>query len=149
MNVVNHIGLCVTDLDRSRRFYEALGFSFRNELSPPDGLTGQLLQVEAPALTAVYLTLGTFVLELLAFDRDNPPYRERVMNEPGLTHLSLGVPDLAEAVAVVEANGGSVVDGTDVGLAVMVRDPDGQLIELLPTGDRRRPPAATPGPTPG
>ena len=134
MNVVNHIGLCVTDLTRSRRFYEALGFTFRNELSPPDGLTGQLLSVPAPALTAVYLTLGPFVLELLAFDRPgNPAFRPRVVNEPGLTHLSLGVPDLAAAVAVVLAHGGSVVEGTDVGLAVMVRDPDGQLLELLPS----------------
>ena len=27
--------------------------------------------------------------------------------------------------------GGSVVEGSDVGLAVFLRDPDGQLIELL------------------
>ena len=81
----------------------------------------------------MYLTSGSFTLELLHFDRPgNPPAALRVMNEPGLTHLSFTVPDLASATAAVRAHGGEVLDQTDVGLAVMVRDPDGQLLELLP-----------------
>jgi catechol 2,3-dioxygenase-like lactoylglutathione lyase family enzyme len=133
--VVNHVGLCVTDLDRSRRFYEGLGFTFDRELRPPDDLTATLLGIEPPAgLTAVYLTMGGFVLELLHYGREgNPPARERVMNEPGLTHLSLGVDDVAATARRVGELGGSVVEASDIGLAVMVRDPDGQLLELLPT----------------
>jgi lactoylglutathione lyase len=134
-NLANHVGLCVTDLERSRRFYEdALGFTFQRDLQPPDGLTGQLLEVKAPVgLTAVYLTMGEFVLELLHFGRPgNPPFRNRPMNEPGLTHLSITTPDLHGTLDKVRACGGEVVEATDIGLAVMVRDPDGQLIELLP-----------------
>ena len=133
MTVVNHVGLCVTDLDRARRFYtEALGFTFVRDLQPPDALTGQLLEIDQPNLTAVYLALGDFTLELLHYDRaGNPAFRARVMNEPGLTHLSLTVDDLPAALDRVRAAGGSVLDPTNVGVAVLVRDPDGQLVELL------------------
>jgi catechol 2,3-dioxygenase-like lactoylglutathione lyase family enzyme len=132
---VNHVGVCVTDMERSRHFYEgALGFTYERELRPPDELTGRLLGIEPPVgLHAVYLTLGPFVLELLAYERTgNPPGSERVLNEPGLTHLSLSTDDLATTVAAVIEHGGSVVESSDIGLAVMVRDPDGQLVELLP-----------------
>ena len=133
--VANHVGLCVTDLERSRRFYEeALGFTFDRDLRPPDDMTGKLLDVDRPGLTAVYLTMGSFVLELLHFERDgNPPFRERVFNEPGLTHLSLGVDDVPATLELVRSHGGSVVESSDLGVAVIVRDPDGQLIELLAT----------------
>jgi len=48
--VANHIGLCVHDIDRSRRFYEELlGFEYQREIAPPDDITGRLLQLEPPA----------------------------------------------------------------------------------------------------
>ena len=138
MSVIGHVGLCVTDLDRSRRFYEEVfGFAHARDLTVPDGPASTLLRVAPPVgLTAVYLTLGGFTLELLAFDREgNDPRRERGFTEPGLTHLSITVDDLGDACAAVEAHGGEVLADTDVGgFAVMVRDPDGQLIELLPAG---------------
>jgi catechol 2,3-dioxygenase-like lactoylglutathione lyase family enzyme len=132
---MNHVGLCVTDLERSRRFYEqALGFRFERSIQPPDGVCSTLLGVDLPVgLTAVYLTNGGFVLELLQFERPgNPASRRRPMNEPGLTHLSVSTPDLAATVALVPTLGGQVLGETDVGAAVMIRDPDGQLLELLP-----------------
>jgi lactoylglutathione lyase len=130
----NWIGLAVTDLGRSRRFYEdLLGFTYERQLVPADRPTSKLLRVESPAnLTAVYLKLDGFVLELLHFEREgNPPSRERPMNEPGLTHLSVNVADLRTVVECVPEYGGTVLTDTDVGVAVFIRDPDGQLIELL------------------
>lgn len=129
---VNHVGLRVTDLDRSQRFYEALGFTVEVSMDVPDEPTTRLLGVPAPVgLRAVYLSDGSFVLELLAFSGHQAAPNDRVMTDAGLTHLSLGVDDVAAATEVVVANGGAVVDGSDVGVAVMVRDPDGQLLELL------------------
>ena len=53
------------------------------------------------------------------------------MNEPGLTHLSVAVADIAATLEKVEPNGGEILRDTDMGgLAIMIRDPDGQLIEL-------------------
>ena len=134
MTVVNHVGHCVTDLERSVRFYvEALGFEEQRRLVPDDGPTSKLLRVPEPVnLTAVYLTMGAFVLELLHFDRDgNEPKRGRDFTEPGLTHLSLNVNDVAATCGRVMELGGEVLDDTNLGVAVLVRDPDGQLIELL------------------
>lgn len=134
----NWVGLAVEDLDRSRRFYEGLlGFEYQRQLVPPDEPTARLCQVGPPAnLTAVYLQLDGFVLELLRFDRQNPPGRDRPMNEPGLTHLSVTVDDLAGVVARTPEYGGTVVTGTDMGAAICVRDPDGQLVELLAAPER-------------
>ena len=141
--VVNHVGLCVTDLDRARRFYEgALGFAVVRELEVPDGPAGTLLRVAPPVgLTAVYLERDGFVLELLHFDRPgNEPRRDRDLTEPGLTHLSFTVDDLAAARALVAEMGGEVLDDTDIGgSAVMIRDPDGQLLELLARAALRGP----------
>jgi lactoylglutathione lyase len=67
------------------------------------------------------------------------PYRERTMNEPGLTHLSISVDDIAATcVKVVELGGEVLADTNYGGMAVFVRDPDGQLLELLPTSYRTR-----------
>ena len=139
----NWVGLAVADLERSRAFYEKLlGFAYQRELTPHDGATSTLLRVEPPAnLTAVYLTLDGFVLELLHFDRPgNPAARERPMNEPGFTHLSVTVPDISAVTGRIDHYGGSVLEDTHLGIAVFVRDPDGQLIELLDErGDSGRP----------
>jgi lactoylglutathione lyase len=141
--VVNHLGQCVADLDRAVRFYvELLGFAIDRTLTVPDEAAGSFLGVAAPVgLTAVYLRKGDFQLELMAFDRPgNPPAPVRVMNEPGLTHLSFAVDDLDTSLDRVEPLGGAIV--TRLPGAAIVRDPDGQLLELLPMAYRRRVDAA-------
>lgn len=140
--IVNHVGLRVTDLHRSQSFYEALGFVEVTRLDVPDEPMHRLLRVDPPArLRVVYLRNGPFVLELLAFGDQQPAHRhDRRMTDVGLTHLSLGVDDLAAAKVLVAQSGGEVLDDTDVGVAVMVRDPDGQLLELLDLAYRPVPP---------
>jgi len=139
-SVFNHIGHCVADVDRSRRFYEeVLGFEFWRDLEPPDEMTTKLLGLDRSAgLRAVYLRQGEFVLELLGFTGAGTvaPARPRVMNEIGLTPLSVSVDDIDATAAAAVAHGGAVLAETHVGAAVMIRDPDGQLIELLPMGYR-------------
>lgn len=131
---INHVGQCVSDLDRARAFYEAFGFAVVRELQVPDGASS-LLRLDPPmGMTALYLERDGFVLELMHFAGDGPqpaPVVPRPVNQPGLTHLSLGVDDLGEALATVRDHGGEVLDDTNVGVAVFVRDPDGQLVELL------------------
>lgn len=134
----NHVGLCVSDLGRSIRFYgEAFGFVERNRLSIPDPVASKLLRVPEPVgLTAVYLVLDGSVLELLHFDRPaDQPHRERTFTETGLTHVSLTVDDVAATCDRVRELGGEVLEDTDMGgFAILVRDPDGQVVELLPPG---------------
>jgi lactoylglutathione lyase len=88
-------------------------------------------------LNADYLWLDGLLLELLAFN-STEARQDRVMNEPGLTHLSFFVDDLDEATAAAERLGGVVRTDTNVGVAVIVEDPDGQIIELVGPGGRFR-----------
>jgi lactoylglutathione lyase len=140
MSAFNHVGQCVTDLERSKRFYcDLLGFTFEREINPPDDSSAKLMSLTPPMqMTAAYLVRDGLVLELLhyAADGQTRPFRARTMNEPGLTHLSLSVDDIDAVCARVADFGGEVVESSNIGAAVFVRDPDGQLVELLPMGYR-------------
>ena len=73
------------------------------------------------------------MLELIDYSkRDVQLGPRRVMDEVGLTHMSLSVSDLAGVLAQVESFGGAVVREATTEQFAMIRDPDGQLIELLP-----------------
>ena len=94
-----------------------------------------MLRIDPPlGMTAVYLKRDDFVLELLHFaDAGTVPGSERVVNQPGLTHISLSVEprELESTLAAVEAHGGEILPDTDIGVAIFIRDPEGQLVELL------------------
>jgi catechol 2,3-dioxygenase-like lactoylglutathione lyase family enzyme len=137
----NHVGQVVTDLERAKRFYvEVFAFTPLREIHPVDGLSAQLMGLEPPlAMTASYLGRDGLVLELLHFAAagQTQPYAPRAMNHPGLTHLSLSVDDIDATLARVTELGGEVLPDTNIGHGVFVRDPDGQLVEILPMTYRR------------
>ena len=136
MGTYNHTGQVVTDLERSKRFYqEVFGFKFWYEITPPDEMTAKLSCLTPPlGVTASYLTLDGFVLELMHYSVSGAtvPFRPRIMNEPGLTHLSIAVDDVQATARTAVEYGGRVIEESDIGLAIFIRDPDGQLLELLP-----------------
>ena len=138
--VFNHVGHVVSDLARARRFYEELlGFAYWWEFEVPDDLASPVLRVPAPMqMTAVYLVRDGFVLELMQFAAPGAQAerRERVMNEPGLTHISIAVADFEGVLARVPEYGGEVLLDTKNDMVAFVRDPDGQLIELGTMGWR-------------
>jgi lactoylglutathione lyase len=142
MGTYNHTGHVVTDLERSKRFYqEVLGFRFWYEITPPDGPTAKLSGLTPPlGTTASYLTLDGFVLELMHYSAPGATvaFRPRTMNEPGLTHLSISVDDVHVTAAKAVEFGGVLIEESDLGVALFIRDPDGQLIELLPAAYRDR-----------
>ncbi len=147
---LTHIGIGVADMERGVAFYrDALGFTWEHELRMEGEPTDTLLRLRGSKLHAVYLARDGVRIELLHFaSPPAPPRRERVLTEPGLTHLSLRVSSMGEALALVRRHGGEVLDDTMLEFsevetfACFVRDPDGQLIELIQApGD----PAAPPG----
>jgi lactoylglutathione lyase len=135
--VFNHVGLCVADRERSRRFYEGLlGFQFWWEIEPPDDRTAQLVQLSEPlGVHATYLVRDGFVLELIDYSkRKVHAGPERSMDQVGLTHISFSVSDLGRVLEEVEEFGGAVVEASVSEQSAMIRDPDGQLLELLSDG---------------
>ena len=142
MGTYNHTGQVVTDLERSKRFYqEVFGFKFWYEIQPPDEATAKLSCLKPPlGMTASYLTLDGFVLELMCFSAEGATatYRPRTMNEPGLTHLSISVDDVRATAEKAVEYGARIIEESDLGHALFIHDPDGQLLELLPSAYRDR-----------
>jgi lactoylglutathione lyase len=120
MAIYNHTGQVVTDLARAKRFYqEVLGFSPWYEITPPDEATAKLCCLEPPlGVTASYLTLDGFVLELMQYAAPGAtaPYAPRAMNQPGLTHLSISVDDVRKTATRAVAYGGEIVEAYRDGL---------------------------------
>jgi catechol 2,3-dioxygenase-like lactoylglutathione lyase family enzyme len=140
MGTYNHTGQVVTDLERSKTFYtEVLGFQFWYEITPPDEATSKLNCLPPPlGVTASYLTRDGFVLELMHYAAPGAgaAFRPRTMNEPGLTHLSISVDDVRATAEKAVEFGGDIIEESDLGMAIFIRDPDGQLLELLPESYR-------------
>jgi catechol 2,3-dioxygenase-like lactoylglutathione lyase family enzyme len=142
--VINHVGICVSDLERSRLFYqEVLGFELLREVDAPDEVTTKLADLAPPVgLKAVFLERDGFVLEVLYFAAAgaNVPPRPRVMNDLGLTHISFSVDDVEVTVAKAVEHGGRVLENTQIdigfGNSIMICDPDGQRLELFPMAYR-------------
>lgn len=144
-----HIGIGVSDMERSLRFYrDLLGFAWEHELRIEGEPTDTLLRLKGTNLHAVYLTRDGVRIELLHFASPAAPRRsERAMNEIGLTHLSFRVEALDPVLDALRADGQRVLDETVIrfpawgAAACFVVDPDGQLIELVQApGDPAAPP---------
>ncbi len=133
MAFVAHSGIGVSDIARSVRFYcELLGFEPCRTLDMTSDMVTDFLQLDPPGdMHAVYLMMGDFQLELLQFDPGGENHvRDRKMNHAGLTHISIGVRSVPDLLARVKDYGGELV--TTLGdKATMIRDPDGQLWEIL------------------
>ena len=139
---LSHLGICVSDVEASLRFYrDALGFEVKSELEVKGEPSDTLLRLRDVALRAVYLRRDGLTIELLHYASpghvgDGKP---RAMNALGLTHLSLRVDDLDAIAADLSARGFALLDDTRVdspqlrARAIFATDPDGTLIELVET----------------
>lgn len=130
----SHVGVCVSDLERSLAFYrDGLGFTETKRLDVAGDAAETLLALSDLDLRAVFLERDGLRLELLHYD--SPGRRgsgePRPMNALGLTHLSLRVDDLDATAAALERAGGRVLRATRTHGAVFATDPDGTRIELL------------------
>jgi glyoxylase I family protein len=136
---VSHIGLCVSDVERSVAFYrDALGFAPVHELRVEGEPSDSLLRLRDVKLHAVYLERDGFRIELLHYASPRSPAKApaREMNDLGFTHLSVIVESIDEALSRLERAGAPPEPGTRIEIgghvvAAMVRDPDGLLIELV------------------
>jgi catechol 2,3-dioxygenase-like lactoylglutathione lyase family enzyme len=143
MNVqmLTHIGICVSDLARARRFYsEVLEMKEVGGLETAGDHVDQLLGLPKVHLEAVYLERDGFRLELLHYrspGHQGKPLPPRPMNLLGLTHLSLRVRDLDAICSRIESAGGRIFRETWHEMAergtrvVMGADPDGTRLELI------------------
>src|SRR5215831_1740595 len=112
---LTHIGVCVSDMERSKHFYcEVLGFRYVRELRVEGEPSDSLLRLRDVKVHAVYIERDGFELELLHYTspRSPKPAPAHAMNDLGLTHLSIQVPNLDEAMAALESAGAEVMRAT-------------------------------------
>ena len=143
----SHLGICVSDVQRSLRFYcEALGFA------PAEGFDfvdewGQLMELEHPKFRSQFIQHeGGMRLELLGFESPAPegPRVRKRMNQYGMTHLSFWVDDIDTLAQKIRELGGQVHDhtrttsgeGAEALDLVYCSDPDGVRIELMKAATR-------------
>jgi catechol 2,3-dioxygenase-like lactoylglutathione lyase family enzyme len=136
----SHAGVCVSDLDRSIRFYcEGLGFELSDRFDADTAQVTALdaaLEVDGPVnLQSQMIVNGAMKIELLAYPgraAQGTPSTSRGLL--GLTHLSFWVDDVDVAGAKLVECGGTVLASTrqNVGIDLLfLTDPDGTRIELM------------------
>lgn len=138
-----HVGITVSDIDRSIDFYgrnfgfKLLGrtvfdeafFAAAPKLYDFEGTTCPLAIMEAP---------GRALIELFQFipqlDKEHVPW-----NRAGITHIALTTDSVLEMCPQLRANGVEFcmepLQREDGGYWVFLRDPDGNMIELMEPHD--------------
>jgi catechol 2,3-dioxygenase-like lactoylglutathione lyase family enzyme len=136
----SHLGLCVSDLGRSLRFWcDGLGFEKAEAYSIGDEY-GPAMEVDGRVvLASQFVRKGGLAIELLCFASPGAEGRPSARrNQRGLTHLSFAVDDVDACARWLVAHGGTLVEGTrtaatgaDGVQVVFVADPDGTRVELI------------------
>lgn len=137
---VGHLGVCVSDLEASLRFYrDLLGFRPLSRVDVKGPESDRLLRLEGVDQTTVFLErdgvrLALFAYRAPAVQRETEP---RPMNRTGFAALMLRVDDLDGTLARFREAGVRVLDDTYThhpgfgSKLVFLCDPDGTLIELI------------------
>jgi glyoxylase I family protein len=136
-----HYSHCVSDIERSRRFYtEVLGFEVMAEFDFDDANTARVMGVPGAHFKGIFMKRDGMRMEIIGFS--NPPpdrtARRRGANEIGHSHLSFYVTDLDSTLRALRAQGVTVEDDTRATVmngieCCVVRDPDGFPIEIVQT----------------
>jgi catechol 2,3-dioxygenase-like lactoylglutathione lyase family enzyme len=131
----------VSNLERSLKFYQALGFDAGTVSKLPVGQASPVsrtLYQSKGRLSSITLKKDGMTLELLCLEeQDVPP--QRTTRTMGLSHISLRVDSIARVAGIIKANGGTVRDDTKVTVGaagkefniVLATDPDGSGLALL------------------
>ena len=135
------IDFTATDLARTRRFYEALGFTAAAEPAAVDGAELALLGVPEARAERLTMALGAQEVSFLRFDPAGRRYPDdSTATDLWFQHIAIAVSDMAEAHARALAAGAVPItrDGpqtlppnTGGVTAFKFRDPDGHPLELL------------------
>ena len=131
------VAMTVRNIDRSLRFYEALGFEVSGSRPIRAGVA-KVLQVKGPFTARMaYVRRNGFVLELVEFTEPSVTRAPTsgLAEGLGLGHIGIRVDNVDRVAKIIEANGGKVLpetrltgEGRDL---LFCTDPDGTRVELI------------------
>ncbi|MBI3248417.1 MAG: VOC family protein [Deltaproteobacteria bacterium] len=141
-----HVNICVSDMERSIRFYESIGFTKVNDfmLGGGEPSIGAALGLPVKKLRGVFMRLGSDpnapLLDLVQFV--DPPHQGQpysTLNNIGICRIAFLVDDIDTIYQELQAKQVEFVAplqkldgprGTKIGV-VCFKDPDGTVLELI------------------
>jgi catechol 2,3-dioxygenase-like lactoylglutathione lyase family enzyme len=149
IKAIGHIGFCVSDLDRSVRFWcDGLGFEIIKEFEFYGGSWKKVLELDDSLdLQTRIIRRDHMTLEIMHFRKPghSGDGERRPMNKLGFTHLAIWVRDIDEVAQRIVEYGGAIVEETRTvfdhpkiqGKWLICTDPDGIRLELVeyPAGE--------------
>ena len=142
IKAIGHVGICVSDMDRSLRFWrDGLGFEVVREFEFRGSSWKRVLELDELDLQTKIMRRDHMTIEIMAFAKPGHvgSAERKPMNQLGFTHLAVWVSEIDAAVRRIEEYGGRVIEETRMsfdhpklrGKWVICTDPDGVRIELL------------------
>lgn len=143
---VAHIGLTVSDIDESIKFYkDTLGLDFQGRMLMEGKSTEDLFGIEDCSVKAAYLNgseeLNTPTIELLEINKRIESAEEIKLNKLSISEICFIVKDIDKAYQSLKLKGVEFLsppqyfDLRDQGFgeskAVYFKDPDGIILELI------------------
>ena len=138
---VSHIGLCVSDLDASLRFYtEGLGFEVAEAFDVGDEVAHTLEVERGVVLKSQMIQKDGLKVELLGWTSPQPfGVASSSRGQIGITHLSFNVVDIAAVEQRLVEFGATVIESTRTAIPFpggamhlhFLADPDGTRVELM------------------
>jgi len=131
------MGLTVSDLDASIAFYrDVVGFSLDGRYDIAGEWFDTLTHNEGAEIDVAMMSLGDFVLQLVAYETAGGDTLELAHHHVGNPHLNITVDDVearhARIVASGEHDPTPIVDIMGAGIrSFYVKDPDGVPVEFL------------------
>ena len=140
IQALTHIGITVSDLERSAAFYcDGLGFRPVTRFATSMDSSARLCEIPGMELECLFIARDGVRIELMHFKHPGHVGAPdcRPMNQLGLAHMALRVDDLEGVARRLADLGGEVRWQTRTGSAdtitdvVFLTDPDGVRIELI------------------
>ena len=136
-----HVGLTVSDLDKSIDFYgEVVGMTLVMRLESGGPWFDELTRNHDAVIDVAMFELGGMTLQLVAYRRAGDKPAPVAHHRPGSPHLSIEVDDIDRRHAAITASGRhhptAIVEIADIGArSFYVEDPDGVPVEFLELPD--------------
>jgi catechol 2,3-dioxygenase-like lactoylglutathione lyase family enzyme len=132
-----HMGLCVTDIDASLRYYgDVVGFEVGTPIDRRSATFDELSNNRGTHVRVAYLRRGAFVLQLIQYIAAGDTALDLHHNKPGCAHLCFYVDDVDATYERLVDRADVVITSKVVQLGPSMRsfytnDPDGLPVEFL------------------